>query len=128
MLSRVISMIIVFVFAACTVQQSEETTALTALDSLNLKMLPKENVAVLGSPPLIPANHEVVIGEDVRFSVNGGAACLDCHGDEEQSEDVPQTLHPERHNCMQCHIPAAEESATEKDFKVENRFDKHRAM
>jgi len=57
-----------------------------------------------GAPPLIP--HEV--GEDT--------ACLDCHRLGEN--DAVITSHPDRFNCIQCHIP---QNMDIKPF-VENTF------
>lgn len=47
-----------------------------------------------GAPPLVP--HEI----------EEESGCLDCHrlGD----NDAPITSHPERVNCVQCHIPQRE--------------------
>jgi len=98
---------------------------LTAADSLNMKLVSHQNVASFGAPPMIPAEHPVVIGEDVEKSKNGGEACLECHSNTDMVDEVVQTQHPERNNCMQCHIPMAEESATAQDFRVENVFEKY---
>ncbi|UCH84111.1 MAG: hypothetical protein JSW50_00015 [Candidatus Latescibacterota bacterium] len=101
-----------------------DTTALSENDQKNLELVAQDNVAYFGAPPLIPAEHSYVIGEDVMHHENGGPVCLDCHGSGDE-EDAPQTRHPERHNCLQCHVPQAEETAGEKDFKMDNSFAKY---
>ncbi len=106
-------------------QGEEKSNApLTDEQKLNLELVTHDNVASFGAPPLIPAEHPIVIGDDVIASENGGEICLECHYNKDEV-DVPQTLHPERHVCMQCHIPAAEETAEGDDFKVDNYFIKH---
>ena len=57
-----------------------------------------------GAPPLVP--HDLEVGMD----------CLDCHRLGEN--DAVITSHPERSNCVQCHIP---EVTDVKPF-VENTF------
>jgi len=115
-------MVIIFIIFVYSCAQQDQKD-LTATDSLHIKMVTQENVAVLGGPPMIPVDHPVVIGEDVDKFSNGASTCLECHNDPDE-EDAPQTMHPERNNCVQCHIPQAEETATEEDFMVENDFQK----
>ncbi len=119
-------MTILFLFSSLIACQGEEKSnaPLTDAQKLNLELVNQENVASFGAPPLIPADHPIEIGEDLLQSENGGPICLDCHYNPDE-EDAPQTLHPKRHNCIQCHIPAAEETATADDFKVVNEFKKH---
>ncbi len=108
---------------ACHGEQ-KSNDPLTEEQKLNLELVNQENVTIFGAPPLIPVDHPFEIGEDLLESENGGPICLDCHYSEDE-EEAPQTLHPKRHNCIQCHIPAAEETATAEDFKVVNEFKKH---
>lgn len=108
---------------ACQAEERSDAP-LTDEQKLNLELVNQENVRVFGAPPLIPVDHPYEIGEDLKESENGGPVCLDCHYNEDE-EDTPQTLHPKRHNCIQCHIPAVEETATADDFKVANDFEKH---
>jgi nitrate reductase cytochrome c-type subunit len=83
-----------------------------------------ENVASLGAPPMMPVEHPVIAGEDYDMSANGGEVCLECHNVEGE-EEIPQTKHPERKNCVQCHLQATEEVDNEQDFKVGNDFKKY---
>ncbi|WP_425806048.1 hypothetical protein [Desulfitobacterium sp. Sab5] len=46
------------------------------------------------SPPVIP-----------HTLVNREGNCLLCHRDIGTGYGVPQTTHPERPNCLQCHVP-----------------------
>ncbi len=103
-------------------QKSNEP--LTEEQMLNLEQVTSENVSIYGAPPLIPLDHPVEIGEDVNQFENGGETCLECHNDVENDE-APQTGHPERNNCLQCHVTALDDDATMDDFKVENTFEKH---
>ena len=57
-----------------------------------------------GAPPLVP--HDVEVGVE----------CLDCHRLGEN--DAVITSHPERINCVQCHIP----QITDIEPFVENTF------
>ena len=122
---KILSFFVMFLFllAACKEEPKKKNEPLTAKDSLNLKLVKNDNVALLGSPPMIPKDHPVEIGDDISLHQNGGQDCLDCHDDPEE-EDAPQTLHPERHNCLQCHIPERDDIASEEDFKVDNVFKK----
>ncbi len=102
---------------------------LTAADSLNLQLVSKDYVISFAAPPMMPVDHPVDLGEDINHTQNGGQACLECHNDQDQAEeDVVQTLHPERHNCMQCHIQVMEETASNEDFRMENTFIKYQPM
>ncbi len=114
---------LLLLFSACEEKQKKSNEPLTAKDSLNLQLVKNDNVALLGSPPMIPKDHPVEIGDDIALHQNGGKDCLDCHNDPEE-EDAPQTLHPERYNCLQCHIPDRNDIASEDDFKVDNVFKK----
>lgn len=109
------------VFVGC--QSGIDTTDLTEDEQKKLLLVAQENVASFGAPPMIPPEHEFVIGEDIYGFENGGEPCLDCHGDESE-EDIPQTSHPDRRNCLQCHLPQMDETAKGKDFLVGNTFDK----
>lgn len=106
-------------------QSGVQTTELSADQQKKLRYVEQENVASFGAPPLIPEGHEIEIGTDVYHYENGGDACLACHADESE-EDVPQTTHPERYNCLQCHVPQRGDSSTERDFKVDNTFTKYK--
>lgn len=119
-MKKLLIFVSVLALAACAKQSDEK---LTAEDSLKLKLVKQENVSYLGAPPLIPADHPVEIGGDISLSSNGGEDCLECHNDPTE-EDATQTLHPERVNCMQCHIQQAEDIAEESELKVENEFRK----
>ncbi|MCC7429747.1 hypothetical protein IT568_02770 [bacterium] len=112
-------------FFACSEGQKTDKP-LTSADSLNLKLVSQENVAYFGAPPLIPRNHIAVSGQSYAKSINGGQYCLDCHKSTVYKDEVPQTKHPERRNCVQCHIQDTSETATEHDFKVENLFKKYK--
>lgn len=46
------------------------------------------------SPPTIP---HTLVGREGN--------CLLCHRDIGEGKGVPQTPHPERPNCLQCHVP-----------------------
>lgn len=116
------SVLIVAAIVSC--QTSGREVALSEDDEVSLARLSQENVAYFGAPPMIPLDHDFVVGEDIRLSQNGGQDCLDCHDDAEE-EDAPQTSHPERYNCMQCHLPQLDETAWESDFKVDNTFQKY---
>lgn len=116
-------LLLVVMLIACQVEE-RSNAPLTDEQKLNLELVSKDNVALYGSPPLIPTEHPIEIGEDFKETENGGEACLECHNNKDE-EDAPQTLHPDRHSCTQCHIPASEESATTEDFKVANSFEKH---
>ena len=113
----------VLVMAAC--QSGVDSTNLTEGEKKNLSFVDQENVAMYGGPPLIPANHDFVIGEDIDHFSNGGNDCLDCHNDESE-EEATQTTHPERHNCLQCHVPQTEDTSIAGDFKVDNVFTKYK--
>jgi len=106
---------------ACQAVDERSAAPLTDEQKLNLELATQANVSSFGAPPLIPEDHPVVIGEDYNETEIGGELCLDCH-DSADEEDTPQTLHPERRSCLQCHIVTAEESATADDFKVDNDF------
>jgi nitrate reductase cytochrome c-type subunit len=102
------------------VQESD----LSQEDQYKLELASHENVASFGAPPLIPADHDFVVGDDIAHYENGGQICLDCHHEPDE-EEAPQTTHPERYNCLQCHVPARAETAGADDFKVENTFIKY---
>ena len=53
----------------------------------------EDNQASIGAPLLI--NHELEGYED----------CLDCHT-KGADDEATATTHPERTNCIQCHVPA----------------------
>ncbi|MFQ5602425.1 MAG: hypothetical protein ACE5HS_04085 [bacterium] len=114
----------ILVFMACQQKTKVSNEPLTAADSLNLQLVLKEHVASFAAPPMIPQDHPVAIGEDIEQTLNGGEDCLECHNDPEQKDEIIQTLHPQRHNCLQCHLPVVEDSATDRDFKVANSFEK----
>lgn len=116
--------IIAAVLAACGTSPEQGDLTLTPKDSLNLKLVKKENVASFSGPPMIPVDHPFAFDEDIYRYQTGGEACLDCHNNADEAEDIPQTQHPERHYCTQCHIVKAEETATAEDFHVENSFSK----
>lgn len=105
-------------------QPGVETADLTEDEQKELAFVAKQNVSSLGAPPMIPADHDFVIGEDIYGFENGGDACLDCHADD-SDEDTPQTSHPERHNCLQCHLPQLKDASSEDDFKANNEFIKY---
>ena len=109
------------VIVACEQNNNEP---LTMEQKQDLEQVTAENVSILGAPPLIPMDHPVEIGDDVSEYENGGEACLECHNDPENDE-APQTGHPERNNCLQCHVSESDDNATADDFKVENTFEKH---
>ena len=111
-----------FVAAGC--QSGAGNRDLTEDEQKKLLWVAQENVSSFGAPPLIPADHEFEIGSDVSAFENGGDVCRDCHADDSE-KDIPQTSHPERHNCLQCHVPQAAETAAGIDFKVENNFTKY---
>ncbi len=119
-MKKIILLLTVILLASCAKNSDEK---LTAQDSLKLKMVKQENVSLYGAPPLIPADHPVEVGEDVALHENGGEACLECHNSPDE-EDAPQTLHPERNNCLQCHIPATDNPAEGDELSVENVFKK----
>jgi nitrate reductase cytochrome c-type subunit len=112
----------VIIVAGC--QSGVKTGDLTDDEQKKLAFVTKQNVASFGAPPMIPADHDFVVGEDIFGYENGGDACLDCHGDD-SDEDIPQTSHPERHNCIQCHLPQLDDTSAEGDFKVDNSFTKY---
>ncbi len=116
-------LLIVFLTVACQEGVKKSDEPLTSLDSLNLQLVSQENVVLFASPPMIPVDHPFVVGEDMDMFQNGGDDCLDCHNDPDDDE-ATLTLHPERHNCVQCHIQDTEDFASEEDFKVENTFEK----
>ena len=118
------TLILLLTFLIACQEEERSNAPLTDAQKLNLELVTQANVASFGAPPLIPVDHPIEIGEDVLQTENGGSICLDCHYNPDE-EDTPQTLHPKRHNCIQCHIPAAEETATAEDFKVVNEFKKH---
>lgn len=121
--ARIVGVLLtVIVAAGC--QSGAGNGELTADEQKKLLWVAQENVASFGAPPLIPADHEFEIGSDVSAFENGGDVCRDCHADASE-EDIPQTSHPERHNCLQCHVPQAPETAAGIDFKVENSFTKY---
>ena len=122
LLKTLCSVMIVAVLLSC--QTSVREVELTEGEKVSLARLSQENVVYFGAPPMIPRDHDFVIGEDIRLSENGGQDCLDCHYDPDE-EDAPQTSHPERHNCVQCHLPLLDETAWENDFRVENTFEKY---
>ena len=115
-------LVVFLFFVAC--QNGMNKKALSELEQINLNLIKQENVAIFSSPPLIPADHEVIVGEDISSYVNGGDECLDCHNDND-NEDVVLTRHPERYNCLQCHIPQTPESAGAGDFTMQNTFNKY---
>ena len=117
------TVLLLFSLLAACQEEQRSNAPLTDAQKLNLKLVNQDNVASYGAPPMIPAEHPIEIGEDLKQSENGGPICLDCHYNPDE-EDVPQTLHPKRHNCIQCHIPAAAETAAADDFKVVNNFKK----
>ena len=119
---KVVALLAVGLLGLVACQQGVDTD-LTEEQLLNVELASAENVAVYGSPPMIPADHPIVMNEDYSGFENGGNGCLECHNSED--EDVPQTLHPDRHNCVQCHIEVTDETATADDFKVENDFEKY---
>jgi len=123
MFVRVVVVALAVVFAAGC-ESGVDTSELSGEEQKHLESLAGENVASFGAPPLIPVDHEFVIGEDIYHFENGGDACLDCHGDESE-KDVPQTTHPERHNCLQCHVPQTVDTWAEGDFKVDNTFNRY---
>jgi nitrate reductase cytochrome c-type subunit len=123
MLSRIVIVVTAAVLVAGC-QSGVKTTDLTEDDQKKLKLVAQENVASFGAPPMVPAEHKFEIGSDIYSYENGGESCLDCHEDD-SDEDVPQTSHPERHNCLQCHLPQRDDSATAADFQVDNVFTKY---
>jgi len=126
MLPKIMSLfVILFVLIGCEQNVKVSDKPLTAADSLNLKLVTQAQVASFGAPPMIPQDHPVVIGEDINPSQNGGESCLECHHNSDMADDVTQTKHPERNNCLQCHIPVKEETATANDFQVDNTFQKY---
>lgn len=116
--------VLLVVLLAVGCQSQNDTAGLSDGDQKSLEMVAQANVTSFGAPPLIPLGHTIVIGEDVRLTENGGETCLDCHSNPDEDE-APQTSHPERYSCLQCHVPQAEETAQEGDFKVENTFIKY---
>ncbi len=112
----------VMTLVAC--QSGMDSANLTEDENKKLSFVDQENVAMFGGPPMIPASHEIVIGEDIDHFSNGGQDCLDCHYDESE-EEATQTTHPERYNCLQCHVPQLKDDRLEGDFAVENGFDKY---
>ena len=118
----VVVLLAAIVAAGC--QSGAGNGDLTEDEQKKLMWVAQENVASFGAPPLIPAEHEFEIGSDVSAFENGGDVCLDCHADDSE-DDAPQTSHPERHNCLQCHVPQAAETAAGDDFMVDNSFVKY---
>jgi len=51
--------------------------------------------------------NEAYIGapKTIKHDMDGYEDCLSCHTDN-GDEDATQTPHPERINCIQCHVPA----------------------
>ncbi len=117
------TVLLLFAFLIACQGEQKNNAPLSDQQKLNLELVNQDNVAIYGTPPLIPEDHPIEIGEDFKETENGGSACLDCHANPE--EEAPQMRHPKRHNCIQCHIPAAAETATGDDFKVDNDFKKH---
>lgn len=121
---KVVILLLVLFVLVLGCQQKGENIPLTEAQQAALEEAKQPNVALLGAPPMIPEDHPFDITEDISSFENGGQACLDCH-DNKDEEDAPQTKHPERYNCLQCHIPMSNESATDQDFTVENTFEKY---
>ena len=121
MKAMILLLLLLVLVVGCEQKSNKPLTEaqLAALDEAK-----QPNVALLGAPPMIPEDHPFDITEDISSFENGGQACLDCH-DNKDEEDAPQTKHPERHNCLQCHIPITDETATDQDFSVENTFEKY---
>ncbi|MCK5126066.1 MAG: hypothetical protein KAR42_07405 [candidate division Zixibacteria bacterium] len=114
-------LMVLFLVVACDQKSSEP---LTEDQKQALEQASANNVSLYGAPPLIPKDHPIEIGEDVSQFENGGEICLECHNDAE-NEEAPQTGHPERNNCLQCHVTELDDDATAEDFKIENTFEKH---
>lgn len=119
-MKRLLIFVSMLLLASCAKENNGE---LSSEDSLRLRLVKQENVSYFAAPPLIPAEHPVEMGVDIDMISNGGDDCLECHNDPED-EDAPQTLHPERFNCLQCHIPQREDIAEENELDVENEFKK----
>lgn len=72
------------------------TPPFVAVDWRALQAPRTEQRAMPGAPPAIP--------HDLQLRGN----CVACHAGPAAVEEI-QTLHPERANCRQCHVPAAAE-------------------
>jgi predicted CXXCH cytochrome family protein len=103
---------------------SESTPSLTEAQQHSIELARADHVPSYGAPPMMPAEHPVVVFDDFESVSNGGETCLDCHGDPD-NEEATLTTHPERNNCVQCHIAVTAETATDQDFRVENTFEKY---
>ena len=78
-----VSVFVAAVYAGCATTGKEASKGAT--------VAPR---AFEGAPPLIPHDVEVDM------------PCLDCHRTGENNAVI--TSHPERFNCVQCHIPTVE--------------------
>ncbi len=128
MLSKIFigfGIVFLMLFVACSKQDKEPTIPITETDQKNLELVEKDHVAFFGAPPMLPKTHPSLGEHGHVITENGGKNCLDCHSTVREGINIPQTSHPERKNCLQCHIPDNDETATKDDFKVDSNFKKY---